>query len=103
MMNFYAWLEQTGLGSWIRESSTIWAYPSVLFMHTLGMGLVAGLSAAIALRILGFAREMPLSPLDKLYPVLWVGFWINAVSGTLLLIADATTKMTNPVFFIKLM
>src|SRR5207247_2359633 len=30
------------------------------------------------------------------------GFWVNAVSGTILLAADATTKFANPVFLIKM-
>ena len=29
-------------------------------------------------------------------------FWINALSGTALLVADATTKLTNRVFYIKM-
>jgi hypothetical protein len=33
---------------------------------------------------------------------MWAGFWINATSGTALLIADATTKFANPVFFTKM-
>jgi uncharacterized membrane protein len=33
---------------------------------------------------------------------MWAGFWVNALSGTALLVADATTKLTNPVFYIKM-
>jgi hypothetical protein len=32
-----------------------------------------------------------------------VAFWINAVTGTILLVADATTKLTNPDFGVKMM
>jgi len=38
----------------------------------------------------------------KFYRVMWIAFWINALSGTALLAADATTKLTNPVFYFKL-
>ena len=34
--------------------------------------------------------------------VLWIGFWINAASGVLLLIAYPTKALTNPVFGLKL-
>jgi hypothetical protein len=34
--------------------------------------------------------------------VAWWGFWINAVTGTILLIADATTKLTNADFYVKM-
>ena len=33
---------------------------------------------------------------------MWVGFWINAISGVALFAADATTKGTTTVFLSKL-
>ena len=35
-------------------------------------------------------------------PILWGGFWLNAVSGVLLLIGYPTKALTNPVFYLKL-
>jgi len=66
------------------------------------MGFAAGLSAAIDLRILGVARGVPLVEMRRFMPVLWVGFWMNAVSGVLLLIGYPTKALTNPVFYLKL-
>jgi len=43
-----------------------------------------------------------LSELRRFLPVLWVGFWINAASGVLLLIGYPTKALTNPVFYLKL-
>jgi hypothetical protein len=102
-MDLFVWLESTGLASWVRESSSLWAYPTILFMHSLGMTIVVGLGIAIDLRVLGVASDMPMAPLQKLFPYLWTGFAINAVSGLLLLIADATTKFANPIFYLKLL
>ena len=34
--------------------------------------------------------------------MMWAGFWLNAVSGVLLLIAYPTKALTNPVFYVKL-
>jgi hypothetical protein len=86
----------------VRESGSIWGYPTVLFMHTLGMSIVAGCSTMINLVLLGFWPQMQVKPLERFYPWMWTGFWINAVTGTILLIADATTKMTNYDFYIKM-
>ena len=33
---------------------------------------------------------------------MWAGFWINAFSGVLLLIAYPTKALTNPIFYLKL-
>jgi len=101
-MEFFHYLEQTGFAAWIRESDSIWAYPTILSLHTIGLGIVVGINSAIDLRILGLASRLPLEPLEGLFPLMWVGFWINAASGSLLLIADASTKLANPVFYIKM-
>jgi len=102
MMQFLASIENTRFSIWVRESSSLWAYPTILFMHTVGLGFLVGLNAAIDLRILGVARRMPLAPMEKFFRIMWTAFWVNAVSGTMLLVADATTKLTNIVFYIKL-
>jgi hypothetical protein len=102
MHSFFLWLETTALSTWIRESTSIWAFPAILSLHTIGMGFAAGLNAAVDLRILGFAPTVPLLELRRFLPVMWIGFWVNAVSGVLLLIAYPTKALTNPVFYVKL-
>src|SRR5262249_39119729 len=44
----------------------------------------------------------PLAPLDRLFPVIWIGFWVSAASGLLMLAVDATTKLANPMFSVKM-
>jgi len=97
-----ATLENSGIGTWVRESGSIWSYPTIIFLHSVGMALLVGLSAMIDVRLLGFAPGIPLAPLRKLFPLLWIGFWINAISGVLLLVADAGTFMVAPLFGIKI-
>lgn len=101
-MQFLAWLENTGFGTWVRESPSIFAYPSILFLHTVGLALLVGTNVAIDLRLLGRSRDLPLAPMESFFTVMWLGFWINALSGVALLVADATTKLINPVFYIKM-
>jgi hypothetical protein len=102
MEDFLKWLEATALSVWLREAPTVWAFPFVLSCHTVGMGLVAGISAAIDLRILGCAPRVPLMETRRFLPFMWFGFWLNAVSGVGLLIAYPTKAVTNPVFYLKL-
>jgi hypothetical protein len=95
-------IEESGLSTWIRDSPSIFAYWFILSFHAIGMGLLVGASVVIDLRILGVARDLPLTPLKQLYKVIWIGFWIQVASGTLLLIAYPTKALTNPDFYIKL-
>ena len=101
-MHALLWIEQLKFFIWIRESDSIWAFPMFLFMHTLGMSMIAGVSAVVDIAILGFWPRLPVKPLERLYPLMWAGFWTNAVTGTVLMLADASTKLTNPVFYIKM-
>ena len=101
-MHFLAWVESTHLSEWIRDSDSVLAYPGILFMHTLGMSVLVGIAFVVDVAVLRWNGVKALAPLVALYPYIWLGFWINAGTGTLLLIADATTKMTNPVFYIKM-
>jgi hypothetical protein len=102
MNQFLLWLEATWISTWVRESITVFGFPMILAYHTIGMGFVAGLSSAVDLRILGVARNVPLFELKRFLPVAWIGFWLNAASGVLLLIGYPTKALTNPVFYIKL-
>jgi hypothetical protein len=40
--------------------------------------------------------------MKKFFPVMWLGFWINASSGVVLVMIDATKMLTNPLFYIKI-
>ena len=79
------------------------AFPGILALHAIGMALAAGLAGVLDLRILGVAQGVPLIEFRRFQPVLWGGFWLNAVSGVLLLVGYPTKALTNPVFYLKLL
>lgn len=99
---FLAWVESTALSQWVVGSPSMFAFPGILTLHAIGMGFAVGISAALDLRILGVAPNVPLGELRRFMPILWAGFWLNAVSGVLLLIGYPTKALTNPVFYLKL-
>ena len=101
-MNFLIAVQETGLATWIRESSSVWAYPSIIFLHAAGLSLVVGLNVVIDLSILGFAPGVELAPMEKLFKLMAIGFWVNLVSGVLLTMADAATMLLNSIFWIKM-
>src|SRR5215510_11247929 len=101
-MEFLRAIEQSSFSQWVTGSSSVLAFPTILLLHTIGMGVVVGINAGIDLRILGLAPALPLAPMQRFFPLLWVGFFVNAITGTILLAADATTKVTNPDFYVKM-
>ena len=101
-MDFLARLEQSGFSTWVRESPSVWAYPTILFLHTVGLGFLVGTSMIVNLRVLGFSSDLPLQPMKRLFPVMWFGFAVNAASGVVLAMIDATSMLVNPLFYIKL-
>jgi hypothetical protein len=102
MMDLLTWLSELPFATFVRESNSLFAFPGFLFVHTLGVAIVAGGSAMIAFALLGMWPSSSIKPLERLYPIIWFGFWINLLTGLGLLFADATTKGLNPVLWVKL-
>ena len=102
MESLYIWLEATSLSTWLRESPSLWAFPFVLILHTVGLAFFVGANVAWDVRVLGFSVGIPLDALRRYFLVMWGGFWVNALSGVLLLIAYPTKALTNPLFYAKL-
>jgi len=100
---FFDWLEHSSLSMWIKESMSLWPYDILcLSAHAVGMALLVGFSSAIALRVVGFAPRVPLAPMAQFFPVMYAGFWINALSGTGLFITYPVKAVTNPIFYLKM-
>src|SRR5436190_10536652 len=102
MTDFLLKIQESGFCQWVRQSDSLFAFSGILLMHTIGMGFVVGINACIDLRILGFAPAVRLSGMAKFFPVLWLGFWINAVTGVILVGVDAVHKLHNVDFYVKM-
>jgi hypothetical protein len=95
-------LERNALSVWIREFPSVFGFPTILFLHTLGLAMVAGVSIAIDLWILrGPVLAAPLR-IGGLTRTMWLGFGINALSGVALLLAYPAKALTNWVFYLKM-
>lgn len=99
-MELLAWLEQTDFSVWLRESD--WGYPIVLCFHAVGMGMVVGISLMYSARILGYAKDFPLSAFDTLFGLAWFGFAMNTVSGVVLFVGEPRRLLGTPAFWIKM-
>ena len=54
---FFTWIETTALSIWLRESPSLWAFPFVLILHTVGLAFLVGANVALDVRVLGLAAR----------------------------------------------
>jgi hypothetical protein len=84
----------------IKESETL--FTLVLCLHALGLGFIVGISAIAALRVIGLASTVPMAPIVGFFPIMWLGFWVNAVSGVVLLTLYPLNYLTDAAFYVKM-
>ena len=69
MTDLLASIEGSALAAWTRESPSIWAYPTILTLHTVGLAIVVGASVVIDVRLLGLSPRIPVGVLRSLTPL----------------------------------
>lgn len=99
-MAFLEWLQGTWVGVLVAES--LWGYPLLETIHTIGMAMLVGALGLINLRVLGYKPELPLIGTRDLLPLAWAGFTLNAISGSLLFTSDAVYFFESYTFRIKI-
>jgi len=102
MQEFLESIENSGFASYIRETPSVLGYSTILALHTFGMAFLVGLSGVIALRVLGVVPELPLKPLQRLMPIVILGFWVNAITGVILTSLAVVSLSRNWDFYVKL-
>ena len=103
MLQLITVLHDSAFSTWLREAETVWAFPTVLTVHTFGMMLLVGCAWLVDLRLLGVARTSPIGPMRPLFRIMWFAFWINLATGILLFIADPERKSTSYLFGFKML
>ena len=99
-MSFFDSIANTSLILWVIESN--WGYPIVISAHAIGMSLVVGIILVFCLRVLGFAKAIPLASIKQLMPWLLIGAVINVCSGLMLFFANYKMFMSNTAFITKI-
>ena len=46
MLSLFTQIEQSGLATWLHESGSLWGYPLILFLHTLGLSTLVGINCS---------------------------------------------------------
>jgi hypothetical protein len=87
----------------MRESPSVWAFPTILTLHTIGLAILVGASWLLDLRLLGFSRTTPLSAFRWVFPAIGFGLILNLVTGVFLFIKNASTWGTAFPFGVKML
>lgn len=90
------YLRATPQGVFLREAQ--WGWPIFESLHFIGMSMLIGTVGIFDLRLLGFARRIPVAALHRLIPVGVAGFLINAVTGFSFLSATPDQYLFNLAF-----
>jgi hypothetical protein len=93
------WIQSTDYATWVRES---WGWPFALTFHAFGNAMVVGLFFIIAMRLFGLFRTIPITSLNRLFPVIWLGFAIQVFSGTTLWVSKPARYLADGMFEWKL-
>ena len=101
-MDFLFWLENNAAVTWVRESNSQLGYTLHLALHTIGLVALVGPSLLIAARVLGLAPRIPIKPLGTFRPIMWVGFWLTTITGSVLFATAPVSYVRNEVFLVKL-
>jgi hypothetical protein len=100
-MSLVTAIDQSALAAFVRD--TIWVYPLMLTLHAIGLAFAAGLSAAMALRVLGVAPGLPLPAMARLQPLFYTALAVNACSGVGLVLNNPAKWLVDPLFYVKLL
>lgn len=98
---FVVWLSATHFSVLMVENKYWWAF--LMDMHFIGLCLLMGAIGVLDLRMLGFAKQIPLAPLHRLVPWGIAGFCINMLTGGLAFIGMPLVYTYNLAFWFKML
>jgi hypothetical protein len=98
---FLSWLADTEFSKLMVGSKWWWAF--LMDMHFIGLTLLMGTIGLLDMRVLGFAKQLPISPLNKLVPWGIGGFLINVVTGVLAFIGMPLFYSYDLAFWFKML
>ena len=80
-----------------------WWWAFMMDLHFIGLALLIGTVGILNLRMLGFAKPLPIAPLHRLMPWAMAGFGMNAVTGILAFIGMPNYYTFDVAFWLKML
>lgn len=79
-----------------------WWWAFLMDLHFIGLALLIGTIGLLDLRLLGFAKQLPIGPLHRLIPWALAGFAINVITGVLAYLGMTDFYTYNWAFWLKM-
>ena len=97
----FEWMDALPSSIALRESLN--AYPILLTLHVISMAAFAGLIALLDIRLVGIGyTDVPVSKItERVFPWMFVAFFVAMVSGLLLAYSKPITYFPNFYFWVK--
>ncbi len=80
-----------------------WWWTFMMILHFFGLILIIGTVGLFDARIMGFFKELPISPLHRLLPWGLAGLGINILTGMLAFIGQPTNYIYKGIFWFKML
>jgi len=80
-----------------------WWWAFMMDLHFIGLALLIGTVGILNLRMLGFAKQLPVAPLHRLTPWAMGAFGINTLTGILAFIGMPNYYTFNVAFWLKML
>ncbi|WP_289031953.1 DUF6644 family protein [uncultured Paraglaciecola sp.] len=104
MNNLLTWiidtLNATALSDWVMNNAVV--FPALEIAHFLGLSLLFGSLLIVDLRVVGFAKTLPIRHVEKFIWWAIIGFGINLISGLLFVVGDSDRYLINIAFGAKM-
>ena len=80
-----------------------WWWAFMMSMHFIGLSLLIGVIGILNLRLIGFAKQLPVEPLHRFFPWALAGLGINVLTGMLAFIGMPEYYTFNAAFWFKIL
>ena len=96
-----SWLKETAMSQ--AMSSSPWLWPVCETLHFVGLALLIGAAGVFDLRLLGFARAIPIKAAMQMRPWAAAGIVLNAITGVLFFVGAPGQYIDNPAWWAKVL
>jgi len=93
-------LEGSQFSDWVRDE--LWGWPLALTLHEFGTAVVVGFVLIIWLRLVGLFETIPVASLNRLFPVIWIAFALQFLTGFALWMTKPTQYVFDLAFTLKI-